>query len=87
MHIGGFSYKGETHVNKKHGIGKLTDQKGNSYEGNFRNDKIEGFGTLQTQQGKYVGEWKDSLQEGEGQEIWRDSERYVGQYKGGLKNG
>ena len=87
IHYGDYSYKGETQINKRHGIGKLTDLKGNSYEGNFKNDKIEGFGTLQTQNGKYVGEWKDSHQEGEGQEIWQDQQRYVGQFKGGLKNG
>ena len=36
---------------------------------------------------KYKGDWKDDIQEGEGEEILSDGTLYIGQFKDGEKNG
>ena len=36
---------------------------------------------------KYVGEWKDGEQHGQGTYTFADGDKYVGQYKGDKKNG
>lgn len=36
---------------------------------------------------KYIGDWKDDVQEGQGEEIFPDGTRYVGDFKDGEKTG
>ena len=36
---------------------------------------------------KYVGEWKDGKQHGQGIYTWADGEKYVGEYKDGKSHG
>ena len=46
------------------------------------------FGTWRHEEGyKYVGEWKDNKQNGQGTANWSNGDKYVGNYKGGKKNG
>ena len=46
------------------------------------------FGTYTFPSGqKYVGEWKDDDQHGQGTTTWPDGKKYVGEYKDGNKHG
>ena len=36
---------------------------------------------------KYVGEWKDDKENGQGTKTWKDGKKYVGEYKDGERNG
>lgn len=36
---------------------------------------------------KYVGQWVDDKQNGEGEEVWPDGARYKGEYYQGKKHG
>ena len=46
------------------------------------------FGTYTWTDGrKYVGEWKDDKQHGQGTSTWPDGQKYVGEYKDGKKHG
>ena len=51
-------------------------------------DCINGRGTFYSEYGdKYVGEWKDGKEHGQGISTWKNGTEYVGEFKDGLKNG
>ena len=65
------------------------------YKGEIKNGKPEGFGII-TNMGfdsnysdgrKYVGEYKDGNENGQGTYTWSDGHKYVGEFKDGLPNG
>lgn len=57
------------------------------YEGTLRLGWAEGKGTLLREAGKYVGEWKRSLQDGNGRYDAADGSWYEGEWKEGQPHG
>jgi len=50
-------------------------------------DCENGHGTYIKSYGKYVGEWKDNKQNGQGTMTWANGDKYVGEYKNDKKHG
>ena len=48
---------------------------------------MNGFGYCFSDTLKYSGNWINSLQNGQGQELWSDSSKYEGAFNNGLKHG
>ena len=72
-------YYGYWEDNKLNGIGKIIkcNQKINDLNSIFNDDLIP----------YYLGEWKNNLEDGKGEEIWKDNSIYKGEYKEGFKQG
>ena len=61
----------------------------NAYAECIKGDCTNGYGTyiILADGGKYVGEWKDSKQHGQGTMTFPDGIKIVGEFKDGLPNG
>ena len=66
--------------NKANGHGKFYHADGDVYDGEWVDDRANGAGTYYygDRRGKYVGGWKDDMQDGQGRETWQDGSTYVG---------
>ena len=90
-------YNGEWLNGNINGLGKLKWDNGNIYEGYFNNNNIEGYGYMIWYDlfEKYIGNWKNNLQNGSGIHIWFEPKgelkllrnRYIGQWVNGVRNG
>ena len=49
--------------------------------------KQNGHGTVTSKDGKYVGEWRDGLKNGQGTLTYHDGEKYLGEHKSGEFHG
>ena len=63
------------------------------YQGQVKDGKPNGLGVIIYPDGiwkggnKYVGEWKDGKEHGQGTQTSSDGRKYVGEFKNGLLNG
>ena len=90
-------YEGNWINGNINGYGKIKWNNGNLYEGYFNNNIIDGngymiwFNLLE----KYIGNWKNNLQNGFGIHIYFENKgeikllrnRYIGEYLNGIRNG
>ncbi len=53
----------------------------------LREEYGEGQGTFTYNVGKYVGEWKNGKQHGQGTFTWFSGDRYEGEWSDGTENG
>lgn len=99
----GEKYFGEWDIEKhKHGRGIQIFKNNNIYYGYWEDDKMNGIGKIIKTTQKiddlntifnedlipyYYGEWKNNLEDGRGEEIWKDNSLYKGEYKEGFKQG
>ena len=62
---------------------------GSYFSGEWKNGRIEGTGEFRhdADKGRYVGQWKDDLQWGEGEEIIQDEYHYKGGFIAGERHG
>lgn len=62
---------------------------GSYFSGEWREGRIEGVGEFRHEggRGKYVGEWKEDLQWGEGEEVVQDEYHYKGAFVSGERQG
>ena len=68
-------------------MGVLNYSNGDSYEGEFKNGKKHGNGTMNWDNGKYKGQWKENLPDGEGIYTSVDGSAYEGSWKNGKQHG
>ena len=88
--------------NHKNGRGIQIFKNNNIYYGYWENDKMNGIGKIIKITQKledldiifneniipfYYGEWKNNLEDGNGEEIWKDNSIFKGEYKEGFKQG
>jgi len=69
------------------GRGKYKFKDASIYEGQFKNGSIHGKGTLVFNEGKYVGNFKRNMREGEGKITYHSGDAYIGQFKYNLFHG
>ncbi len=62
---------------------------GSYFSGEWRDGRIEGFGEFRHEggRGKYLGEWKQDMQWGEGEEVVQDEYHYKGSFVSGERQG
>lgn len=80
-----------------HGEGRMIYIGGESYEGGFKYGKRDGDGLLKYQDGTFfkgkleflilLGNFKDNVKNGYGNEFFSDGSEYLGEYKNGTKHG
>ena len=76
--------------NKQNLEEKYTFENGDSYIGIMKNKMPNGRGKRfygNTQNVKYIGNYVNGLEEGEGQYIWENGEYYIGNWEKGKKQG
>jgi len=85
----GDHYDGEWKDGKPHGKGVLTGVKNKNlkFVGSFEFGNGSGWGTLTANGFKYVGEFENDKQHGNGTLIFPNGDKYVGEYKNGKENG
>jgi hypothetical protein len=87
----GQKYEGDWFDGIKQGKGIFIEVSGQKYEGTWINEKKDGKGIetypVKDQQGRlsYNGEWKDDLKHGFGTQIWKNGEKYEGQWTSGYR--
>jgi hypothetical protein len=81
-------YEGEFQKDTFHGLGKYEDSE-ITYEGDFTNGERNGKGIqiLRKEDYKYIGEWKNGIKTGLGNEYLPDKSHYEGYFVDGKKNG
>lgn len=57
------------------------------YVGEFQNDKRHGYGTMTKRSFKLVGEWKDDYLHGHGTVIYKNGDKFTGQFERGHRKG
>jgi hypothetical protein len=62
---------------------------GSYFSGDWRDGRIEGYGEFRHEggRGKYVGQWKQDMQWGEGEEVVQDEYHYKGAFVSGERHG
>ena len=88
--------------NLRNGRGIQIFKNNNIYFGYWEKDKMKGMGKIIKFNKKvedlniifnenivpfYYGEWKNNLEDGKGEEVWKDNSLYRGEYKEGFKEG
>ena len=88
--------------NLRNGRGIQIFKNNNIYFGYWEKDKMKGIGKIIKFNKKvedlniifnenivpfYYGEWKNNLEDGKGEEVWKDNSLYRGEYKEGFKEG
>jgi hypothetical protein len=88
----GMRYEGDWVDDNRQGKGILIEASGQKYEGTWINEKKDGKG-IETypdkdQQGRlsYNGEWKEDLKHGFGTQIWKNGDKYEGQWTNGFRS-
>ena len=88
----GMHYEGDWVDDNRQGKGILIEASGQKYEGTWINEKKDGRG-IETypdkdQQGRlsYDGEWKDDLKDGLGVQLWKNGDKYEGQWTNGIRS-
>lgn len=81
-------YEGHWKSGHKSGKGKLIKKhKGVTFEGYWKDDKIQGRGQKIDKNGRYEGDFADSLEEGRGKFYYSTGEKYKGSWEKGQKSG
>lgn len=83
----GSSYEGYWVNDKKHGFGVEKDEKNNVYAGEWKNDQKWGTGVFTCYHWRYEGNWENDLQEGTGELLYRNRDKYKGQFSCGEIHG
>ena len=91
------TYDGYWEMGNIHGKGKIKWDNGNVFEGQFEENHMNGYGYMIWFDifEKYIGNWKNDKQNGNGIHIWYEPagelkemrNRYVGQWENGARNG
>jgi hypothetical protein len=89
----GFSYEGGWNFGKFSGNGTFIWKDGEKYVGEYLNDLRHGRGveTYPENDGlgrvSYDGRWREGKQSGVGKLVWKNGERYVGEFQDDQQNG
>lgn len=73
--------------NEPNGIGRIIYPDGAFYEGTFKEGIIHGYGKYSYQNYMYIGNWKNELKEGYGEEFYENGLNFKGYYSNDKKNG
>lgn len=87
----GATYVGEWCDNFAHGRGSFTHCDGDKYIGEWIANAAHGLGSYIKEGYRYMGEWRDDMQDGSGIEYWEEDKvvlgRFYGQFRRGVKHG
>lgn len=83
----GIVYEGYWDKNKKNGFGVEKLNKEKMYSGDWVNNKKHGDGVFTTHEWRYIGNWENNLQEGMGKLIYRNKNKYKGEFHLGYPHG
>ena len=81
-------YEGEFMNGKWHGHGQLMDSKMHlKYDGAWKYGVKHGFGNCIDDRGQYIGDFVKGLKHGEGELVFYNQDRYIGEFMDDLFNG